>query len=218
MSELLWVPPLDGRPGYLFREFSSAHEPYIVMLHGRSGDERSMWILERFLLGKSLKVAPRGIFAWREGGYHWSQAVYRRSARSDFNASVTALSLMTKELEARFPLDGERLILMGFSQGAAVAFSMAASINPRPAAVISLAGFLPEGDFGNLAGIPIFWGHGIRDKMLPIEGARLGVQRLRDIGAHVHYCETDVGHKLGAACARGLDLWVRSIFPQSGPE
>ncbi len=215
MNELQWVPPLNGRPGYLLRETSNTNEPYVIMLHGRSGDERSMWILESFLSEESLKAAPRGIFPWKGGGYHWSQVVDRRSVRSDLNASVAALSIMVRELEARFRVDRQRLILMGFSQGAALAFSMAVSLDPRPAAVVSLAGFLPEGDIGNLIGMPIFWGHGIHDELLPVEGARLGVQRLAGMGANVHYCETDVGHKLGAACARGLDLWVRSVFPRN---
>ena len=215
MNELVWVPPLDGRPGYLLRETSKTNEPHVILLHGRSGDERSMWILEGFLLEESLKAAPRGILPWREGGYHWSQAVDRRSVRSDFDASVAALSLMVRELEVRFRADPQRLILMGFSQGAAVAFSMSASMSPRPAAVIALAGFLPEGDYANLVGIPVFWGHGLHDEMLPIEGARLAVQRLTGLGAKVHFCETDVGHKLGVACARGLDVWIRSVFPRS---
>jgi phospholipase/carboxylesterase len=214
MNELQWVPPLDGRPGYLLRESSETNEPHVIMLHGRSGDEHSMWILESFLPEESLKAAPRGIFPWKVGGYHWSQGVNRRSVRLDFNTASDSVSKLVEELEERFGLDRGRLILMGFSQGAALAFSMAASLDPRPAAVISLAGFLPEGDFANMVGMPVFWGHGIRDEMLPVEGARLGVQRLTGMGANVHYCETDVGHKLGAACARGLDLWVRSVFPR----
>lgn len=218
MNELVWVPPIDGRPGYLLRETPKPNEPHVIMLHGRSGDERSMWILERFLPEKSLKVAPRGILPWRDGGYHWSQAVDRRSMRSDFDTSVAALSKMTRELETRFRLDPQRLILMGFSQGAAVAFSMAAVITPPPAAVIALAGFLPDGDYANFMGLQVFWGHGLRDEMLPIESARLGVRRLKAMGANVQYCETDVGHKLSAACARGLDLWVRSVFPSNRSE
>jgi phospholipase/carboxylesterase len=218
MNDLIWVPPLDDRPGYLLREPSNGNGLYVIMLHGRSGDERSMWILEGFLPDESLKVAPRGIFPWEGGGYHWSQGVNRRSVRLDFNRATEAVSKLVEELEGRVGLDRRRLILMGFSQGAALAFSMAASLKPRPTAVVSLAGFLPAGDFGSMDGLPIFWGHGIRDEMLPVEGARLGVQRLTDAGADVHYCETDVGHKLGAECARGLDLWIGSVFPSNVDE
>jgi hypothetical protein len=31
--------------------------------------------------------------------------------------------------------------------------------------------------------------------------------RLREAGLDVTYCESDVGHKLGADCLRGLKAW-----------
>jgi phospholipase/carboxylesterase len=119
---------------------------------------------------------------------------------------------MVDDLENRFGLDRDRLVLMGFSQGAAMAFAGAALGLVRPAALVSLAGYLPMGDIHRLHGLKVFWGHGIQDDLVPIERARADVTELRSVGAEVHYCESDIGHKLGVECARGLNLWLTERF------
>jgi predicted esterase len=104
---------------------------------------------------------------------------------------------------------------MGFSQGAALAFASTALGMLHTAALISLAGYVPEGDIHLLRGSHVFWGHGLRDDLVPIERARDDVARLGRVGAEVHYCEADIGHKLGVECARGLDTWLSEQFSLS---
>jgi predicted esterase len=122
---------------------------------------------------------------------------------------------MVDDLERRFELDRTHLVFMGFSQGAALAFAGAALGILHPTALISLAGYLPEGDIRLLRGSRVFWGHGLRDDLVPITRAREDVAKLRSVGADVQYCETDIGHKLGVECARGLNLWLSGQFALS---
>jgi predicted esterase len=82
----------------------------------------------------------------------------------------------------------------------------------RPKAIIAAAGFLPKGDFTDLRGLPIFWGHGTRDEWIPIEKARGDAMILRDFKADIRFCETDVGHKLGLECLDGLDGWIEDVL------
>jgi predicted esterase len=75
-----------------------------------------------------------------------------------------------------------------------------------------VAGHLPQGDLSRLSGLPVFWGHGARDELIPVTGARKDVARLRAAGARVQYCEADVTHKLGSACLRELKQWIPACF------
>ena len=105
-------------------------------------------------------------------------------------------------------LDLGRTVFVGFSQGSALAFLLAERQSMCPAAVVSLAGYLPGGDLAQLNGLPVFWGHGSQDQTIPVSRARLDVQRLEDLGAEVRYCEAEVGHKVGVECMRGLKGWL----------
>jgi len=213
MTEPLNVAGEGGRLTYRFRPARPGIRLSVVLLHGLTGDERVMWVLESALPPGSLMVAPRGPFPAELGGYSW-----RRTegggwpAIEDFEEAVTALSGLLDDLEAR-GLDRSRLILVGFSQGAALAFAAACQPRSRPAGVVALAGFLPSGDVTCLARLPVFWVHGTADKLVPVARGRADADRLRSAGAHVLLCESDVGHKLGADCLRGLKAWIAETFP-----
>ncbi|NIS83539.1 MAG: hypothetical protein GTO14_25830, partial [Anaerolineales bacterium] len=132
----------------------------------------------------------------------------------EFDPAVEALLHMLEDYEGRIKQATGALVLMGFSQGAALAFAAATREELEPTAIVSLAGFLPEGEYLDLNGVPVYWGHGVRDQLVPVEMAREGVARLERFGADVQYCEADVAHKIGLECARGLKLWLtRRLAP-----
>jgi phospholipase/carboxylesterase len=198
---------------YRYRDSSDNHGPPVILLHGLGGDENSMWVLEYGLLPGGLIVAPRALYETDGNGYSWVKGPLQGwPTRTDFAQAVTALIRFVDELEAETGLRREELFLMGFSQGAALAFAAATDPALRPKAIIAAAGFLPMGDFTNLKDLPIFWGHGFRDEWIPIEKARSDAKLLRDFGADVKFCETDVKHKLGLECLEGLKDWMEGIL------
>lgn len=216
MTEPRFIPGEIGRLVYRLRVGIDPEVPPVIMLHGKGGDEKVMWVLESVLPEGGLVASPRGLYSLSDGGYQWKESTTGRwPTISSFAPAGEALLRTVDDLERRFELDRNRLILMGFSQGAALAFAGVALGMLHPAALVSLAGYLPEGDIGLLQRSHVFWGHGLRDDLVPIARAREDVARLQSIGAEVHYCETDIGHKLGIECARGLDLWLSDRFSLS---
>ena len=115
-------------------------------------------------------------------------------------------------------LDGDfsNLHLLGFSQGAALAYSMAMMYPERIASLAGLSGFLPDGastwlGSERLKGLPIFIAHGSEDERVPVDKARMSVGLLEKAGAKVNYCEDNVGHKLSAKCFRGLEAFYQQV-------
>jgi phospholipase/carboxylesterase len=185
--------------------------PPVLLLHGLYGDENAMWVLEHALPPMGLTAAPRGLYEVAEGGYSWvDEPLSGWPTAGSFRPAVDALALLLGDLREAHDLGERRPVLLGFSQGAALAFAGAAALNA--AAVVAAAGFLPEGGLDRLAGLPVFWGHGTGDEMVPVERAREGATRLRALGAEVTLCEAEVGHKLGIECLRGLKTWMRGQF------
>ena len=207
------IPGEAGGLVYLLRVGEDPSVPPVIMLHGKGGDEKVMWVLEGVLPKGGLVASPRGPYPLPEGGYQWKESTNGEwPSIMDFARASEALLRMVDDLVRRFRLDRDHLVLMGFSQGAALVFAGAALGMLHTAALISLAGYVPEGDIHLLHGSRVFWGHGLRDDLVPIERARDDVARLRDVGADVDYCETDIGHKLGVECAHGLNIWLNGQF------
>jgi phospholipase/carboxylesterase len=205
---------LDG-PGLLYRIRPGVDEtqPLVIMLHGWTGDEDGMWVFEKVLPDSWWKATFRAPHPLPAGGFSWTEASPDDNPRlTDFRTSVEALMTTIADIEERFHLQRDRFVLMGFSQGAAVAFSVLPLANWKPAAIVSLAGFMPRDASFDGSELPVFWGHGIRDEIVSIDLARQIVEYLQEMGAEVQYCEADVGHKAGLECARGLKPWLKQTL------
>jgi phospholipase/carboxylesterase len=182
----------------------------ILLLHGWTGDENSMWIFTTRLSTNYLVLSPRGISKTPLGGYGWEENGGKGwSAALDFQKSIDSLL----DLAGSINLPGvltEEFDVMGFSQGAALAYAMLLQHPGRIRKLAGLSGFMPAGlgdevAAENLDRKKLFVAHGRKDEMVPLEKARDVVRELKDAGAEVIYCEEDVGHKLSAGCFRAMD-------------
>jgi phospholipase/carboxylesterase len=178
----------------------------ILLLHGWTGDENSMWIFTPRLPQNYLVLSPRGITPTPLGGYGWQrEAVSSWPLADDFDDAIQRLFGLLETIQDHAVID-----IMGFSQGAALAYTMLLKHPERIGKLAGLSGFLPQGledEMGHqaLAGKKIFVSHGTRDDMVSLEQARSAVEGLKSAGADVIYCEEDVGHKLSAGCFRAMD-------------
>ena len=187
--------------------------PVILLLHGWTGDENSMWVFTSRLPANHLLIAPRGLYPVSQGGYAWHTTHNGWTNIAQFLPAVEALNEWL--IPTRFPrADFSDLHLIGFSQGAALAYAFTLSYPERVASLSALSGFMPEGiraesAFQRLNGLPVFITHGTQDALVPVARARQAAEFFDRVGAEVSYCEHDVGHKLNAACFRGLEEFFR---------
>lgn len=194
---------------------SAGPHPIILMLHGWTGDENAMWVFARRMPPEALLIAPRGPVPVGPGGFGWHDNLGETWPRVEhFRPAVESLvDLLTPFNFPSGDLD-QPLRLVGFSQGAALAFTFAL-LNPKwIRAVAGLSGFLPAGAASlvqgkPLRGKPVFMAHGTQDVLVPVERAREAVRVLQQAGARVAYCEDDVGHKLSTACFSSLGAFFQ---------
>jgi phospholipase/carboxylesterase len=215
MSEILKLATTRGELIYRLQRPGPHGGPPVIMLHGLTGDEDVMWLLTSAFPSQGLIASPRGLFPAEEGGYSWVKPDVPGGGRfADFQDAVAAVMRLLAHLSAQFSLPARDFVLMGFSQGAALALTIARN-GFRPAGVATLAGYLPDGGLKNLDGLPVYWGHGSQDERVPVERARRDVARLRQSGAEVTYCEAPVGHKVGVECMHDLAAWFTGITAQT---
>ena len=190
--------------------------PVLLMLHGWTGDENSMWIFAPRLLKNALMIAPRGLYRTKGFGYGWHPEISKPWPWvNDFTPAVDRL---IDEISGKnFPdADISELHVIGFSQGAALAYSLSIMYPERVTSLVGLSGFLPDGASAwinpdRLTGLPVFIAHGTEDDLVPIERARNSVGLLQNAGADITYCEDSVGHKLSAKCFHGLEAFYKKI-------
>ena len=199
----------------------------LLLLHGWTGDENSMWVFTRNFSSDYRIIAPRAPYATEPSGYSWRASRAPRAPQSvtlsaskgeprgwptleDFRLAVDLLIALVDDYAAQNQVDARQFDVIGFSQGAALTNALTLLYPERVRRAGVLSGFLPVGSESliekrSLNGKPFFVAHGTLDEMVKIEYARQSVEMLERAGAQVAYCEDEIGHKLSANGLRALE-------------
>lgn len=206
--------------GWTMRVRHATLEParFMLLLHGWTGDENSMWVFVRKFPADMWIAAPRAPHVAKEGGYSWralQPETWGLPTVSDLRSAADSLIRLVDEVSTSIGVDASQFDVAGFSQGGALT-NVLALLHPqriRRAAV--LAGFMPGGVDDLLArhvlaGKQFFVAHGTQDSLIPVERARQSIELLEQAGAQVTFCEAEVGHKVSADCLRGLETFFKT--------
>jgi phospholipase/carboxylesterase len=144
----------------------------VVMLHGRGASAEDILGLHRELAVDGLAaVAPQA------AGHTWYPLSFLAPTEANqpyLDSALVRIESVVADLIAR-GVPGERIALLGFSQGACLATEFAARHPRRYGAVMALTGGLigppgtPRDYAGSLAGTPVFLGANDPDPHVPFE-------------------------------------------------
>jgi phospholipase/carboxylesterase len=183
------------------------------MIHGYQGNEDVMWIFGKTVPKDWLVVAPRALMSEGDGRFSWHPRQQNEwPTLAAFDTAVDTLLQFIDTLPAKYDADPEQIYLMGFSQGAAAAFSTAIRQPDRFQGIASLVGFMPREideaiETARLSEMPIFMAVGTEDDRVPLAIARECGKAVRATGAYLEYREYETGHKLNGPGMRKLKSW-----------
>ncbi|MBW8875107.1 MAG: dienelactone hydrolase family protein [Acidobacteria bacterium] len=160
----------------------------MVMVHGRGATAESILTLaDEFGRDDFAYVAPQA------AGWSWYPYSFMAPMQQNEPGLSSGLARIG-EVVARLEADGmpaERIVLLGFSQGACLSLEFAARNPRRYGAVIGLSGGLigppgtPRNYPGSLAGTPVFLGCSDRDPHIPRERVDETAEVLKAMGGEV---------------------------------
>lgn len=189
---------------------------FMLLLHGWTGDENSMWVFTRNFSEDMWISAPRAPHTADQGGFSWRTlhpGTWGLPTLSDLKPAAESLIRLVDDLSASMGVDASQFDVAGFSQGGALTNILALTYPNRVRKAAVLAGFMPEGVDDLIAQRVLkdklfYVAHGSQDDLVPIARARESVDLLEAAGAKVHFCQAEVGHKLSLDCLRGFESFL----------
>jgi phospholipase/carboxylesterase len=148
-----------------------AHTPFVVVLHGRGADEHDLLPMIERLPAWFSYVSVRGFVDVEDGGFTWFEN--RGPARPIARGVRDSVLKMRNWLdEVAPPAERKPCYLLGFSAGMMMAGALLLDAPERFAGAVLLSGALAldvgiAADPGRLSGVPIFYGRGTRDDIIP---------------------------------------------------
>lgn len=204
----------------IFEPRGQGPHPTILALHGWGASAMDLLGLAPYLGGgRFLALCPQGPLETPIGpgavGHGWFPLALGGPPNAP--AILTAseqLRIFLAEAEARYPIDPRKLVLLGFSQGGVMAYSLALGEPQRFAGAIVLSSWLPEELAGRLVAVgaasfpPILVQHGSRDELISVDRARGSIETLRNLRVPVTYREYDMGHEISPLSLADLSSWL----------
>lgn len=133
------------------------------------------------------------------------------------HSELAVLALIAHEIERGIP--AERIVLAGFSQGAAMALHTALRLPFRLAGIIALSGYLPLADrlaiertHANLL-TPIFMAHGLQDSVVLPRRGEEARDALLALGHQVAWHAYQTEHNVIPEEVEDMGAFLRQVLP-----
>lgn len=195
----------------------------LIIMHGYGADEYDLLPIAKQFQGNYNTISIQapieldwGGFAW----YHLTQTItgLHGDDASRIESEQKVVDFLRRQKEDRKLHD---VILMGFSQGAAMSYSLLAneafhSLGLNLKAVIALSGYIPldvrpKLSARQLGGLPVFISHGLYDDLIPPQALDSAKELLEKQGASVTAKTYEIGHGLTEETIADINSWLNTI-------
>jgi phospholipase/carboxylesterase len=174
--------------------------------------------------GKFLMLCPQGPLETPISpgavGYAWYPM--SMGGPPDIGAILSSRKKLQKFLDeclARYPIDEKKLVVLGFSQGGVMSYSLALPQPERFAALAVLSSWLPKELVPELSinseaaqSLPTLVQHGSQDPLIYLQRARDSVEQLRALRVPLTYREYDMGHEITPRSLSDLSAWLKDTL------
>lgn len=194
--------------------------PLIVMLHGYGSDMDDLFSFATELPEQYAVVSLQAPYKMQPYGNAWYAIHWDQVGGGKFNDIEQAIAsrklvsqFIDQALEA-YPVDPERVCLLGFSQGTILSFALALSKPQRFKCLVGLSGYIvPEmyaadyrqNDFSKLK---VYSSHGAVDAVIPVDWARKTPNFLDELGIVNQFSEFPVGHGVAPQNFYEFKAWL----------
>ena len=199
--------------------------PTILAMHGRGANAQDLIGIAPYICdGRFLIICPQapvevpispGVL-----GYAWYAS--SRDGKLDVQAILSAREQLTVFLDGcldSFPIDPGKLVVLGFSQGGVMAYSLALGEPKRFAALVAISSRLSPELLDHLPlassaqSLPTLIQHGSADDMITVDRAQEAADSLRRLSIPVTYLEYTMGHEISPRTLADLSTWLEERVP-----
>lgn len=193
--------------------------PLILLLHGYGSNEEDLFSFATELPEEYYIISARAPYDMQYGAFAWYAINFDADENkfSDHEQAKVSRDLIAgfiDELIQTYPIDAQKVTLVGFSQGAILSYAVALSYPEKVQKVVAMSGYLNleivAEDYlkNNFTNLKIFASHGTVDQVIPVEWARKTPAILENLGINITYKEYPIGHGVAPQNFYDFKNWI----------
>lgn len=203
-------------------EGASDKNPALILLHGMGTSEDDLLGLVDYLDPRLFIVSVRAPYRHEEGlgGYTWYDV---HSIGKDiglphpqqFEESYNRLVQFVLDVKQYYPVDGNRVFLLGFSMGSVLALALSLTRPELIRGIVAHSGYIREDTtlkfaLDRLQSLSMFVAHGVEDPVIPVRLARRAHDLLRKTNTDLTYKEYPIAHTISEQSLHDLSVWLKN--------
>lgn len=193
--------------------------PVLILLHGYGSNEADLFSFADDLPAEYYVISVRAPHDMMYGSYAW-YAINFDADENKFSDLVQAresrdqISNFIDEIVEKYPINKQKVTLIGFSQGCILSYAVGVSYPEKVQRVVGMSGYfnteIATDDFlkNNLSSLKIFASHGTMDQVVPIDWARKAKPTLEKYGVQMEYKEYPIGHGISPQNFADFKSWL----------
>ena len=192
--------------------------PLLVMLHGFGANESDLLGLVPYLDERLHIASVRGPLRVEAGAYGWYRVTHTAGGpivhEGEEQEARKRIARFIDEMIEAHAIDPLQVFVLGFSQGATMALSLALTIPEKLRGTLALGGRVLREITGSIAeseaiaGAPIFMAHGLHDDVVPIGRARSSREFLAGLETNLSYREYPTAHQISPDMLTHANEWL----------
>ena len=193
--------------------------PVVFMFHGYGSNEQDLFSFASELPEEFFVISVKAPYPMQPSGNAW-YAIYFDDANgkfSDDEQAVESRDLIAKFIDeaiAAYPINKNKVTLLGFSQGSILSYAVALSYPEKVKNIVALSGYVNKDiiksgfENNNFEHLNFYCSHGTVDQVIPIEWARKTKPFLDHLNIKNTYSEFPVGHGVAPQNFYELKEWL----------
>ena len=195
------------------------NKPLLILLHGYGADKYNLLSLtdafpDYFVVSLKAPIMQSML------GSSWCDIYYKDGQKSydleQLEESRQKVFEFIEYIISEYNVDSSDVNLLGFSQGAVMAHSLALTKPELFKSVITLSGFIYEdyinpilGDIEKIKELNIFIGHGGKDTIVPVEKDVKSTELLDTHDVKYTFKEYGIGHEISPEEIKDVQEWLK---------
>ncbi|AZC27416.1 alpha/beta hydrolase [Pseudomonas sessilinigenes] len=209
---------------YLEQTPAGTHDqPLVIFLHGYGSNEADLFGLYERLPATYTYLSARAPQTLDEDSFQW----FRRKGQGpydgvseDLASSAGLIEQFVRAAAAKYHTEPGKVVLVGFSQGAVMAYEVGLRHPQSVRGIAALSGkILPQlasqlKGSAQLQRLGIFIGHGTNDQRLPYSDGAEANRLLQGLALEPQFhAYPGMGHSISEVEIQDLDRWLRGLTP-----
>ncbi|WP_058300750.1 alpha/beta hydrolase [Gorillibacterium timonense] len=188
--------------------------PVIFVLHGKGSNEQDLLQLVSPLAEEFILIGIRGDLPLGPGYQYYELKSLGNPIREQFDRAIRNLEAFIEFADMEYAIDSSRRYVLGFSQGAILALTLAHALGDKLKGIVALNGYVPdfvktEYPLGSGTDkVAAFVSHGQYDQVFPAIIGEQTAAYMRTLTERTTFHLYPGGHEVTAANQRDLLQWL----------